>query len=111
FEIQFRAAFQYPPYTRLFKVIFRHKDEQKAITAAQQLAAALQTIQGITIQGPGAAIVARIREEYIQEIWVKCPRDAAAITAVKNTLRQQKQAIGAIKGNSGLTIILDVDPY
>lgn len=109
-EIMHRQKFAYPPFTRLIKIIFKHKDEPKAINAAGQLAHALQPLPEIVVQGPGPAIVSKVRNLYIQEVWVKCPRDIKVIDKVKNALKEQVQHITAQRGYTGLQVIFDVDP-
>lgn len=109
-EIQFRQYFGYPPFSRLIKISFKHADEQKAIKGAELMAKALSAIEGITVQGPGPAIVARVRNMYIMEILLKCPRDGKLLEYVKNTLSSQKQNITGIRGLSNLQILFDVDP-
>jgi primosomal protein N' (replication factor Y) len=109
-EIMHRQKFAYPPFTRLIKIIFKHKDEPKAINAAGQLAHALQPLLEIVVQGPGPAIVSKVRNLYIQEVWVKCPRDIKVIDKVKNALKEQVQHITVQRGYTGLQVIFDVDP-
>jgi len=109
-EIKYREAFAYPPFTRLIKVIFRHADEPKTIAAANVMAQALLTVPGIAVQGPGPAIVSRVRNQYIQEIWIKCPRDNKLIESVKEYLKTQKQYILSQRGNANVQILFDVDP-
>jgi primosomal protein N' (replication factor Y) len=109
-EIKYREFFAYPPFTRLVKIIFKHKDEPKAISAAAQLAQALQSIEGITIQGPVPALVSRVRNLFIHEVWVKCPRDARVLEQVKALIREQKHTITAQRGYSSLQVLFDVDP-
>ena len=109
-EIKYREAFAYPPFTRLIKVIFRHADEPKTIAAANVMAQALLTVPGIAVQGPGPAIVSRVRNQYIQEIWIKCPRDNKLIESVKDYLKTQKQYILSQRGNANVQILFDVDP-
>ena len=70
----------------------------------------LQTIEGIGVQGPVPALVARVRNMFIQEVWVKCPRDAGIINAVKKCIRDERQRITGIRGNNSLQILPDVDP-
>jgi primosomal protein N' (replication factor Y) len=53
--------------------------------------------------------VARVRNQYVQEVWIKCPRDSQILNRVKESLRiQRNQSIGK-KGFSGVQIIFDVD--
>jgi primosomal protein N' (replication factor Y) len=109
-EIKAREHFAYPPFVRLIKIIFKHRDEPKAIQAATQMVQTLQTIEGIGVQGPVPALVARVRNMFIQEVWVKCPRDAGIINAVKKCIRDERQRITGIRGNNSLQILSDVDP-
>ena len=102
--------FAYPPFTRLIKIIFRHKDEAKAMAAAGLMAQGLLTIPHVTVQGPGPAVVARIRDQYIQEIWMKCPKDNKQMEPVKEFLKTQKQYILNQRGYSNVQIVFDVDP-
>src|SRR5690606_31968738 len=55
-EIQAREAFCYPPFSRLMRIIFRHKDEPKAREAAGKIAAALQQRADVIVQGPAPAL-------------------------------------------------------
>ncbi|MCD6064069.1 MAG: helicase PriA essential for oriC/DnaA-independent replication, partial [Flavipsychrobacter sp.] len=109
-EIKYREYFAYPPFSRLIKIIFKHKDEPKAIEGANAMAQALSKIEGIIIQGPGPAIVSRVRNLFVQEVWIKCPRDRRVINEVKSLIRAQKQTITSAKGNTSLQVLPDVDP-
>jgi primosomal protein N' (replication factor Y) len=109
-EIKFREYFAYPPFTRLVKIMCRHKDENKAIAGASHMAKALQAIQGIIIQGPVPALIPRVRNNFIWEIWLKCPRDNKLINGIKVLMKEEKQLITSQRGLSQLQIIFDVDP-
>jgi primosomal protein N' len=74
------------------------------------MAEALQTITDIIVQGPGPAIVPRVRNLYIQEIWIKCPRSSKTIDTVKAFLKEQKNEILGKRGNGNIQIVFDVDP-
>ena len=109
-EIRYREHFGYPPYSRIIKVIFKHQDELKATTTAAQMAEALKAVEGIILQGPAPAIVSRVRNLFIHEIWIKCPRDNKLLDMVKSFLKQERIHILSKKGNSNVQIIFDVDP-
>ena len=110
-EIKYREYFSYPPFTRLIKISFKHQDEMKAMTCAGLMAEALRTVTGIAVQGPAPALVQRIRNQYIQEIWVKCPRDNKILDTVKTFMKDQKGIINSKRGNSNVVIQFDVDPF
>jgi primosomal protein N' (replication factor Y) len=109
-EIHAREQFAYPPFTRMIKIIFRHKDEVRAIQAGTAMALALQQVPGIAVNGPVPALISRVRNQYIQEVWIRCPRDTKTIEATKQCILQQKQVITSARGSTGLQVIVDVDP-
>ena len=109
-EIKYREFFAYPPFTRLIRVMFKHRDEAKAINGAGQMAAALNGVETITVQGPVPAVVSKVRNLYVQEVWVKCPRDSRVLDLVKQTIWNLKSSITAQRGNTSLQILFDVDP-
>ena len=85
-------------------------DDPKAIAAGNLMAEALKTFQGIAVQGPGPGIVPRVRNMYIHEIWIKCPRDNKLLTSLKVFLQEQRQLVLGKKGNSNVQVVFDVDP-
>lgn len=109
-EIRYREQFAYPPFSRFIKVTFRHREEPKAVAAAGQMAQALQQVPGIGVQGPVQALIPRVRNLYVQEVWVKCPRNTGVLEQVKTFMRAQKDHITSLKGNSSLQVQFDVDP-
>lgn len=110
YEIWHRQQFFYPPFSKLIRIIFKHENEQKIIDAASVMGESLKVIEGITIQGPAPAIVPRVRNQYIREIWIKCPRNNALISSVKEFLKGQKLHILGLRGNANVQILFDVDP-
>lgn len=109
-EVKYREQFAYPPYTRFIKIIFKHREENKAVAAANKMAVALREITTIGVQGPVQALIAKIRNQYVQEVWVKLPKHKATISETKTMLRTQKQIITSEKGYSSVQILFDVDP-
>lgn len=109
-EIKYREHFAYPPFTRLLKIICKHKDEPKAIEAASYFVNGLQKVEGIAVQGPVPALVARVRNQYIQEVWIKAHRDKQVLETTKSVLRKLREEITAMRGNNALQVLFDVDP-
>jgi len=110
-EITARQQFGYPPFVRMIKIIFKHKDEPKAIEAGMMMMEQLKNFEGIIVNGPVAAIVSRVRNQYVQEVWIKCPRDSRLLESLKQFLKDQKQSVFGKKGFNNLQVIFDVDPY
>jgi primosomal protein N' (replication factor Y) len=109
-EIGYREYFQYPPFVRIIKVIFKHKEEVKAVQAAIQMAEALSKLEGIVVQGPAPGLIARLRNLYVQEIQLKCPRDQTVLVLVKNFLKEERLRIISTRGLGAVQIAIDVDP-
>ena len=109
-EIKYREHFSYPPFCRLIKIVFKHEQEARAISVAATYAQSLQAIPNIVVQGPGPAIISRVRNQFIHEIWLKCPKDNKILDSVKDYLKARKQYVLSLKGNTGVQIIFDVDP-
>ncbi len=109
-EIRYREQFFYPPFSRIIKISFKHTEEDRAAQAAQIMAEALATIEGIAVQGPGPAMVPRVRNQYIREIWIKCPRNNILVNKVKFFIKEQRLYILGLKGNANVQIVFDVDP-
>jgi primosomal protein N' (replication factor Y) len=106
-----RQQFGYPPFSRMIKLTCRHRDENKASQAAADLSEALKKIKDLNIQGPAAALVPRVRNYYLQEIWIKLPRDNAFIQQAKEHILTIINNLLQGRGNSALQVIADVDPY
>ncbi len=110
-EVGMRQQFGYPPFTRMVRLTCRHRDMQKAAQGAQALAEALQQIPDIFIQGPAAALVPRVRNFYLQELWLKLPKEAALLQQGKEGISAAINAVMQQRGNAALQIIADVDPF
>ena len=109
-EVGYREFFGYPPFVRMIKVVFKHKEEEKALMGAGLLAEALLKFEGIQVQGPVPGIIARLRNLYVQEVWIKCPRDAKLLDALKRFIKAQRQEITGTRGLREVQVGIDVDP-
>lgn len=110
YEIQNRKQFDYPPYTRLIRVIFKHREKQLAEEAANLMMQGLKKDFGAECSGPAQPVVDRVRNQYLWEILIKLPRDTKRILLCKQEIQQQAVIIQTNKRYRGLTIIPDVDP-
>lgn len=110
-EIAFREDFNYPPFSRMIRLIFRHREEEQAVQAALQMAEWLGTFPGISMAGPVAALVPRVRNQYVQEMMLKCPpRDWALLQRLKSFLLEHRQKLQGIKDMRSVQVVIDVDP-
>ncbi|MEC5142561.1 primosomal protein N' [Chitinophaga sp. 212800010-3] len=108
-EIAERKEFGYPPFFRLLKLTIRHKDQMVAEQAARILASWLQPHIGAQLVGPAAPLVARVRNNYLQEMLIKLPREAKLIAHIKQVLQEFIIQLRAEKRFRTVAIIPDVD--
>lgn len=108
-EIAERQRFGYPPFIRLLKITVKHKKQTTAEQAAHVLGHWLQPHLGPQLVGPAAPLVSRVRNNYLQEMLVKLPRDTKAIAHTKQLLKEHFIKLQAEKKFRSVGIIADVD--
>ncbi len=110
FEIDNRKRFDYPPFTRLIQVIFKHKEKHIAEEAANIMMLGLKKDFAAECNGPAQPVVDRVRNQYLWEILIKLPKDARRINLCKKEIQQQTIIIQSNKRYRSVTILPDVDP-
>lgn len=109
-EIAERRQFAYPPFTRLIRITFRHRDKQMVSAAATWFAAGLRANLGAMVLGPALPGVPRIRNKFLEEILLKYPNERKSSGMVKQVLRHQIGMQGQHAVHKKVEILLDVDP-
>lgn len=109
YEVENRKQFSYPPFTRIIKIICRHKDKNVVQEAADILARSLQKNYGSFITGPAEPPINRVRNQFIYELLLKLPKDAKFLFQCKQFILQQIAIIQSNKRYRSVTIIADVD--
>lgn len=111
FEMAYRQQFAYPPFSKLIKLVFKHKDQKKAgqgaFLFAEQLLAVFSELK---VLGPAEALVPRVRNQYVFELMIKLPLDNAYVSQVKQQLGLLILSVPREKGFSALQVFADVDP-
>ena len=93
-QIAERQQFRLPPITRMVKITLKHPEEQMVLAAAIQLQGMLREVFAGSVMGPAAPLVSRIQNYYLQDFWIKMPRDhslAARKRQLAEVLRQFQQ--------------------
>lgn len=106
-----RKAYRYPPYIRLSKIIFKHKDYLVVEKASQQFAMQLRTNWGKRIIGPTAPIISKIKMLYIREVTLKIERNLSSIEQLHSDIRKAQDALYQFQEFRSLRIHVDVDAY
>ena len=109
-EIENRRNFFYPPFSRIIKIVFKHKESATAQEAAELMTQGLQANYANFITGPAEPLVNRIRNVFLWEILLKLPREAAVITNCKLQILQQVIIIQSNPTYRSVKITPDVDP-
>lgn len=106
-EMENRKTFFYPPFSRMVTLRLKHKTLQKVQDASATLAQYLK--KDMTVVGPAAPMVGRVRNQYIMELMIKLPKDAQG-SALKQVIRNAIQTLLADKRFSPVQVVVDVDP-
>jgi primosomal protein N' (replication factor Y) len=108
-ELEGRKRFFYPPYSRIILLTFKHKMKDVVDGAAQFFAIALKQKYGQYIVGPAEPIVNRIRNQFLMELLIKLPKDAAIVKGCKQFILEQVAAMHNEKRFRSVVMIPDVD--
>ncbi|MCE3281811.1 MAG: helicase PriA essential for oriC/DnaA-independent replication [Chitinophagaceae bacterium] len=110
FELENRKQFFYPPFSRLIQVVFKHKEQYLAEEAANIMLQGLKTSFGNYISGPAEPLVNRVRNQYLQELLLKLPKDTQLTDRCRQEIQQQIVIIQSNKRYRQVTITPEVDP-
>jgi len=111
-EIMERENFHYPPFVRMIRITFRNEDKQMAFETAHHYQKLIKdTLGGHRILGPQEPLIARIRNQYHQEITLKLEKEGLSIPKVKEFLLQKMEELQQDKIFRQTSVIFDVDPH
>ena len=109
-ELKKRQAFGYPPFSRMIRVLFRYKQQSVVEQAAQAWAKAMGTTWQARMIGPAEPMIARIRDQYRMEVWLKLPRSAKSIAEAKGKIISSIYQFRKEKSLARVDVVIDVDP-
>jgi primosomal protein N' (replication factor Y) (superfamily II helicase) len=107
-EIEKRKQFFYPPYSRIIKLYFRHKDRQVVQQAAEQFKLMMEIYTNYIV-GPAEPVVNRVRNLFLMEMMFKLPRQSATLKQVKNDIQKAITKLHTQKEYRNVIVIPDVD--
>lgn len=108
-EIAVRRQFYYPPFSRIIRIILKHKKKPVVHDAAQELALLLQKYF-THITGPAEPIVGRVRSQYLMDIMLKLAPDRKKLEAQKETIKNCVLLLKSRKEFKSVIVVSDVDP-
>jgi primosomal protein N' (replication factor Y) len=111
FEIESRKLYNYPPFTRLIKIIFKHKNKSIAEEAATIFKQLLSTQFKAYINGPSVPVIEKIRNLYIWELLIKLPKNNTVVQQCKQSIIQNTKNLKTQQPFKSIQVVIDVDPY
>ena len=108
-EIIERANFFYPPFYKIIEITLKHRDENKVIDGASELATELRKLFKERVLGPESPVVKRIYNQFLKRIIIKIEKDAGD-KLVKQRIQDIVDNFYRTPANKSIRIIIDVDP-
>lgn len=109
-ELESRAAFFYPPYSRLIHIIVKHKNYEFAEKAAVMVVNYLKQNKNIQVVGPATPMVSRIRNYYHRDVLIKLPHDNNEIKRTKKSILYITKQVEIQQEIRGVKFVIDIDP-
>lgn len=103
-QLEVRKAFNYPPFTRLARIVIKSRNENLLNSVATKLHSALLSCAEVISSEPIAPLVDKIKDEYISHIILKFKRNSK-MQEYKNLIATQIQK----HTQKGVGIFIEVD--
>ncbi|MDX9749858.1 MAG: primosomal protein N' [Flavobacteriales bacterium] len=107
-EIAHRRGHGYPPFTRLVKLVLKHRHEDRVASAARALGEELKAGLGDLVLGPDIPPVSRVKDRHLRHLLVKLRRSAHAHD--KAFLRDTIDRVMSMPEHSAVQLVVDADP-
>ena len=105
-----RQLFQYPPYTRLIKIVFKGLNQTLTMDMAKEVVSAIQSLGFLKTLGPEYPPVSRVRGLYLVHLLIKCNRADKLIMEKKSEIKRIIKEINSAKIYIKIKTSIDVDP-
>jgi primosomal protein N' (replication factor Y) (superfamily II helicase) len=110
-EIVYRRQFLYPPFCRLIKILIKNEDKAKVERCSLYLGRILKEKFGTkAIVGPEEPIVNRVRNQFLEQIYFKLPRNQKFTKDVKLYILEIIEHTLTKADYKNCRITVDVDP-
>lgn len=105
----YRKSFDYPPFSRVIKILLAHSGREEVQEAARTMSKVLTRLFGRKVLGPEQPPVGRLKNKYLQQFLIKLPREGSPVRH-KQALVDNLEALQKQRWLKGVRIIIDVDP-
>ena len=110
-EILEREHFKYPPFTRLIRITFKHRDKTISFESATFFTNELRKYLGNErIVGPVEPIIGKIRNQYLYEIMLKVEKQGVNLSKIKAFLWACEKVMHQVTAFKSVGVVFDVDP-
>lgn len=103
-----REQFKYPPFNKIIKVTFKHRDYNVLNEAAEWFGKGLHNAFSNNVLGPEFPAVSRIRNQYLKHVIVKIPRNQSLVNT-KNCIKRIEKSFNAISKYRSVRVVYNVD--
>lgn len=110
-QILERKQFNYPPFSRLIRLTFKHKDFKATQDAVQKVAEYLQAKYAGWVIGPNVPIIQKINNYYLRELLIKIPKNYNALNRIKMDIQEAINALYQFQSFKQIRVVIDVDCY
>lgn len=110
-QLEERYQFKYPPYQRLIRLTFKHREYNRSLESAQWFVDALNQLDhGVEVLGPEFPAVARVRNLFNVHVIIKMGKKHHP-DLVKNYIRRIQRSFESIALFRSVRCNVDVDHY
>jgi primosomal protein N' (replication factor Y) len=109
-EIKVRQEYVYPPFCRLCRFTFFHRDKAISREAAAIFAAQAEKQKNIRVLGPAEPSVGKVKNLFLYEVLIKMPR-SSEVQHFKSIFRQIIDKLQAEAPFKQVRVVPDIDPY
>ncbi len=108
-QLHERKLFNYPPFGRLIRVIFKHKSEIIAEAAASWFAERIKGALHERVLGPNTPVVNRVQQHHIREVLLKLENEFP-LQPVRGLLKKAEKEMKEGQRFRYVILYYDVDP-
>jgi primosomal protein N' (replication factor Y) len=109
-ELPLRERFHFPPYTRLIRFTFKHREFEWVEKAALAFVQRLPSHPDWIVNPPAKPYVPRVRNMFLMQVLVRIDRNSRYLQDLKQVLRNNLNDLLGDKSFKGLQTDTDVDP-
>ena len=109
-QLEERRKFRYPPFSRMVKIVLKHRDQKLLDIAAGYLASLLRISIKAKIMGPEYPLISRIQNLHLKSILLKIEK-GKDLSRVKQLILSAIKEMQSKPEFRSMQHKLDVDPY